>query len=265
MSNKTIKIIVGGKEDAIDVRDFVKIVRYTAGVFDAINDGPRWLVGNASRSSPLSIELKSESEESAKDISTFINGMHLLNNKSSGLSEASGLGEASRPAGFDERALKWARRLVQPLGNGISKLTFVAEGETPVTVSLQVAASVDALSHAPSYEAYTELEGILGQILVHGGRAEFCIYDRITDKPTACKFNSEDAESVGALITHRVRVYGKARYSRKHSPKTISVDRWEGPIGESAPSLRDLHDAKFQISSGEPSEEIIRKLRALDG
>ena len=252
MADNVIKIIVGGKDDAIDALDFLKVVRTTISVLDAIKGDTKWLVGNVSRSSPVSIEFVSESVESPKAISTFVSGIRSLNS------------EPKRPPGFNELALVRSKKLVRPLGNGISELTLVIEGADPVRVTQHVAASVDAICHAPSYEIYTELEGTLGQILVHGHKSEFCIFDEITDKPTTCKFDGKEAESVGALITHRVRVYGKATYSRNHFPKVIEVERWKGPIGEDAPTFRDVHDAKIRIASKESSEGIIRRLRDTD-
>ncbi len=88
---------------------------------------------------------------------------------------------------------------------------------------------------------------------------------RLLISTITCRFNPKDAEKVGALITHRVRVYGKARYSRIHVPQSIEVKRWVGPIGEDFPTLEDLHRKKFQITTGEASEEVIRKLRDLEG
>lgn len=253
MPTGTIRVILDGKNDEINAVDFLGLIRDTVSILRSFDEESRWIIASISRKSPLTLDLQSDSEESNAAVLRFVDNLAVLEK------------EDRRPRGADDRVLKRLKRISTHLNNGISKLTYVAADREPLHVSQRVAASVDAIVHAPSYESYTELEGELGQITVHGGKAEFCIFDPITDRPTTCRFNPDDAESVGALITHRIRVYGKARYSRTHRPESIKVEEWEGPLGEKHPiSLSDLHDAGFTLDSDRTSDEIIRRQRNLD-
>lgn len=253
MRTGKVRVILNGKEGVINVDDFLGIVKNTVSVLDSLDEELEWTVGEISHNSPLSIELRSEANASNNAINILLDGFSLLET------------ESRRPRGFSDVALKRAKRLTSSLGNGITSIAYAAEDRKLVHISQRIAASVDAITHAPSYFSYTEIEGELGQITVHGGKSEFCIYDPITDKPTTCKFDPKDVEAVASLITHRVRVYGKAKYSRTHVLQSIEVERWVGPIGEDSPTLEDIHRKGFQITTGEASEEVIRKLRELDG
>ncbi len=252
MRTKKIRIILNGKEGVISVADFLGIVKNTVSVLGSLDEESQWTIGEISHSSPLTFEVCCKPNVASDPTGTFLNGISLLET------------ESRRPTGFSDAALKYTKRLTAPLGNGITSITYADDDREPVSISQRIAASVDAVTHTSSYFSYTEIEGELGQITVHGVKSEFCIYDPITDKPTTCRFNPEDAEKVGRLITRRVRVYGKAKYSRTHVPQSVEVERWVGPIGEDSPTLEDLHRAEFRITTGEASEEVIRKLRGLD-
>lgn len=244
-----VTVTLGGKDDIINADDFVTIVRGTIAVLKSLNAEARWTIGDISRSSPAKLEIQGEK----KTLERFVEGMSILNSD-----------DVHRPEAFDDTVLKHAKKIVRPLNNGVSKITYRLSRRKEIAVSQRVAASVDALRHSEKYTAYTELEGELGLIHVHGGRSEFCIYDALTDKSTTCRFKVDEPERIGAHITHRVRVYGKATYSRAtHAPERIDVERWK-PIGDNAVSLEELHRAGFRITTGERSEELIRKNRNLD-
>ncbi len=253
MTEGTIRIILDGKEDILNVEDFLRVVKATVSVLNSLDDDKNWILGRVTHNSPLDLELHNASDTAPTIVNTFMDAIEHLDKSS------------TRPKGFNDAALKQLKGVAKPLNNGLSYVRFVTINREPVKVSQRICASVDEIVHSPSYTQHTELEGSLDQITVHGRKAEFCIYDPITDKPVICRFNPEDAEEIGALITHRVRVYGIARYSRDNVPESIDVETWEGYIGENAPSLTDLHNAGFKLKSGESSEGVIRKMRDLDG
>lgn len=252
MPDATIRMLLEGAEDIIGANDFLNIMSSTIAILRTLDHESKWSIGSASRASPLDVSLHAVSDGALGAIESFLAGLASLESKT------------QRPRGFNDQVLKRVKRLSGPVGAGIKELTFVAEGQSPVRVSKRSAASATDLIYSPSYEVQTELEGRLGQITVHGGTAEFCIYDPISGNPITCKFNPVHAESVGGLITHRLRVRGTARYSSAHKPQAIEVASWEGPIGEPPVSLSDIHAAGYELMSDRSSEEIIRKLRDSD-
>ena len=253
MSDDTIRMLLEGTDDIIGANDFMKVMRNTIGILRLLDNESLWSIMSSSKSSPLDVGLQSMSGGSGAAIKSFLAGLSLLES------------ESRRPPGFDDRVLARVKRLSAPVGEGIRKLSFVSEGQDPVHVTKHSAASADALIYPPSYEVLTELEGKLGQITVHGGKSEFCIYDPISGLSTKCKFNPRDAEEVGSLITHRLRVLGKARYSSSHKAQSIEVDSWEGPLGEPPLPMSVLHEAGFAWEDDRSSEEAIRELRDSDG
>ncbi len=257
MSDGSIKIILDGKDDILSVKDFLSIVRATVNALNTLADGQEWSVGNMSHSSPANFELLPGNEKSYSSTTLFLDGLERLEKG------------ANRPQKFSDLTLKHVKSLTAPLGNGVTRLSFFSEGRDAVRVSQRVSASADEIARSPTYSQNIELEGILGKITVHGTKSEFCIYDPLTDKEIVCLFNRNDAGKVGSLVTHRVRVYGKAKYKRnddqKHTPASVTVERWVGPIGEDAIPISEIHEAGFKLSSGDSSEDIIRKLRDLDG
>ena len=253
MPDDTIRMLLEGTGDIIAANDFMKVMQNTIGLLRILDSESQWSIMSASKSSPLDVGLHSMSGGSGAAIESFLAGLSLLES------------ERQRPRGFDDRALARVKRLSAPVGEGIRKLSFVSEGQDPVHVTKRSAASADALIYSKSYEVLTELEGKLGQITVYGGKSEFCIYDPIFGLPTKCKFNPNDAEKVGGLITHRLRVLGKARYSNSHKALSIEVDSWEGPLGEPPLPMSVLHESGFAWEDDRSSEEAIRELRDSDG
>lgn len=253
MPDDTLRMLLEGTDDIIGASDFMRVMSNTIGILRILDNESQWSVTSASKSSPLDVGLHSMSGGSREAIESFLAGLSLLES------------ESRRPPGFDDRVLARVKRLSSPVGEGLRKLSFVSEGHKPVHVTKHSAASADALIYSPSYEVLTELEGRLGQITVYGGKSEFCIHDPISGLPTKCKFNPNDAEKVGMLITHRLRVLGKARYSSLHKALSIDVDSWEGPLGEPPLSISVLHEAGFAWEGDRSSEESIRDLRDSDG
>jgi len=115
------------------------------------------------------------------------------------------------------------------------------------------------------YTAQTELRGRLEQVTVYGGRSEFQIYDPVTGKGTPCHFSAQDAERVGALITHRIAVVGLATYNRDDELVSVQVQECRSLREDSElPQIEDLHDLDIQISGDQSSEDFIRGLRDED-
>ena len=228
---------------------FLGLFRYTVAVLDHITEGNEtWSIGNVSRNTPINIEIEGESSD---PFYSFVDSIKLL--------QDSGI----RPNGFSDIALNKLNRIATPLANGVESIVYRVEGREPTIVSLRLAESIKNIKSPAYYFAYTELEGELGGIFVHGNISEFYIFDPITDKKTKCKFDTEHAELVGSLITHRMRVKGNTKYTRSHDPIEIAVDDWE-EIKNPA-SIDELHQAGFKITTGESSDDIIRKIRELDG
>lgn len=250
---KRVKITVGGQDDVIDVRSFLKVVSETVAVLGAVSDDDvKWAIGTVSRASPLNFELVSESPKADVAVSTFLDGMDALDS------------DDGRPHGFSDYALKRAKSLVTPLDYGLSSIVFSTDDRDPVRVSQKVAATVDKVKHSPYYYSYTELEGSLDEINVHGSMSQFCIYDALTDDQIRCKFDVDETDEVAKLIRKRVRVYGRAKFRREADrPIEIRVDRYDR-IGDPA-SMAEVHDAGLRLDSDENSEKTIRKLRGLDG
>ncbi len=171
MRTRKVQVILNGKDGVISADDFLRTVKNTLSVLGSLDEEPEWTIGEISHSSPLSIELCCDANVAPPNpIVMLLDGLSLLENG------------PRRPTGFSDTALKRAKRLADPLGNGITSITYVAEDREPVSISQRLAASVDAITHTPSYFSYTEIDGELGQITVHRGKSEFCIYDPITDK-----------------------------------------------------------------------------------
>lgn len=249
MSEGKMKIILGGKDDRIDVKSFLVIIRATIEVLDYIsNEETTWSVGDVSRNTPINIEIEGESSD---PLYSFVDSIKLLQD------------DGIRPTGFNDAVLDKFSRIATPLANGIDSIVYRVKGREPTSVSLRLTESIKNIKDPAHYFAYTELEGELGGLLVHGNKSEFYIFDPITDKKIVCKFHTEQAETVGSLITHRMRVKGNTKYSQSHEPLEIAVDDWE-EIKNPA-TIGELHEAGFEITTGVSSEDIIRKIRELDG
>ena len=238
---------MGGKDDVIDVKSFLGIVRDTVSVLDHISSEPvKWVVGKASRNTPLEIEIEGDKSP----IFSFIDSVNILQS------------ENRRPEILNDAALKRLISITRPLINGMESIVYSTENRDPLHISLELAASIEKVKRPAHYFAYTELEGELGEVYAHRNKFVFCIFDPITNDPTTCKFDPDEAETIGSLITHRLKVWGNTKYTRTHKPIEITVDKWEeikNPV-----SLDELHDAGFKVTTDEKSEELIRKLRDLD-
>ncbi|MEW8508627.1 MAG: hypothetical protein AB2598_18190 [Candidatus Thiodiazotropha sp.] len=251
MSSK-LTITLDGKDDIIDVKSFVEVVRSTIAALDLLEESPgKWAVGKVSHSSPLNLEVLGIDTSSSNKVGMFLAGVEILEN------------EGTRPSYFNDGVLKNIRKMAKPLSNGMTTLSFSNDEGLQVNASSRLEASASKYLAKKEYYAHTELEGELGEITAHGGKAEFCIFDPITDHKTVCRFDFSDAEAVGAHLTHRIRVEGKTRYDSADNPVLLIVDNWT-LVGEPI-DISDLHLAKFKLKEGTDSADLIRKLRDLDG
>lgn len=248
-----LKIVLHGDGGDLAARAFLRVVRETLTILERLAKRPasgQWLIGDLSRENPASIELVKH-DHPAPEATLFVEGLRQLE---------SGV---AAPAGFSEDALTHVRKLTGTLDDGVSSLVFVNGNANPVRVSHAAAATIGRVKPPPTYTAITSLEGRLEGINVHG-RAEFHIYDPITDEPIKCIFDAKDAEKLGRLLTHRIVVTGLATFNRDHMPTKIVAESWK-EIGRDAISTDELHAAGLRVDDDRPSEEIIRSLRRLDG
>jgi hypothetical protein len=250
MSKHSIKITLDGENDTIDADSFIKIVRNTLSVLRGLHpDSSGWFVGETSHNSPLNIELFGQDSGASASIDLFLKGISYLENQ-----------QEERPKGFNDLALKRTKGIVSVLDNSVTSLVYSTPSLTePVRVTQRVAASVDKMRSKAHYTLFTDLEGRLGQITVHGGKSEFCIYERTSSNPITCVFDPADAENIGAMITHRLRVFGEAKYSRAGCPIKIVVKHWK-PLPDESSGLNTLHEAGITFGP-KKSEDSVRELR----
>ncbi|MEQ8800314.1 MAG: hypothetical protein RJQ08_02225 [Salinisphaeraceae bacterium] len=250
MSKHSVKITLDGESDTISADSFVKIVKNTLSVLrDLHPDSSKWYIGEASHNSPLSIELFGKEPASAESIGLFLDGMSNLESQPD-----------ERPRGFNDLNLTRAKSIVSVLDDSVGSIVYsTPDREEPLRVTQRVAASADKVKGKSERTVLTDLEGRLGKITVHGGTSEFCIYERINSAPVTCVFDPKEAETIGGLITHRVRVFGEAKYSRFGRPLRVKVKGWK-PLPDEPSGLSELHNEG--ITFGEKSsEDLVRELR----
>lgn len=251
MRTNSVKIILNGKDDSISVESFLSIVWNSIRLMNHLADeSVEWTVGEASHNSPLNFEVIGSGGSVDSSIAVMVDGLEMIE---------SGRG---RPSEFDDKALVYAEKIAKPLTNGMGSLLFVRADREPARVSTSLWSEAKKLRGPDHYYAFTELEGVLEMIRVHGGKGELGLYDRLTGEVTKCHFKAEDPEAIGKLITHRLRVFGKAKYNRAHHAVSIDVDSYES-IGD-AVSLDELHKYRFRLNSKLSSQDLIRRLREMD-
>lgn len=263
MSDK-LRIQIEGSDGKLDFTAFSKVVNNTIGLLRGINaqivqSSPadlRWRVTSMSMKSPAVLEIEGVAgKKSAAPrvvIDDLISGLEMLDES------------ASKPMHFSDDVLGKAKSLVSVLDFGVQSISFSSNGRT-VTPTQHSAANVDALlSHGESYTTDTEIEGKLDTVSVHEG-SEFVIYDGLTGRPTRCVFDQDDFDRVIELLGDRVYVYGSVRYSRKHEPLSMTVERFEkAPEQDELPAIEDLHRAGVNITGGDDPADFIRGLRDSD-
>ncbi len=260
MSNELIHITLEGEEDKISVYAFLKTVRATMKVLTevGIESGERgeWFVGKTSHNSPMHFEIVGSGVEGI--VKTFMEGMELL--------ETAEGNNRVRPRHFNDNALVGAKSLVSVLNSGITRLDVYSDSDEHIRLTQRIAAASDYLKTPTSFETVTELEGRLERVDIHG-HAEFGLYDPLFSSPIECSFDAKDAEQIGSILSHRLRVTGNARFSsRTGRPIAISVEKWEKlPDDNELPQIEDLHKARLNLTGGHKSEDIIAELRLSNG
>src|SRR5690606_38568275 len=194
---------------------FLAVAKATLGLLKHLDKGSTWAIGAVSHNSPLSFEFVGQSPSSTQAIIAMMDGIDSLESR------------GDRPSRFDDRALNYAKVISKPLSNGLSTVLFETEYRKPVRVTSKLYSQAAKAQGPDHYYAFTELEGILEMIKVHQDKGEFAIYDILTGKLTTCHFSVEKPEELGALITHKIRVFGKARYNKNHEPTSIAIEEYE--------------------------------------
>ena len=220
MAGTPLTIRLGGKGGRIDPTSFTKAMRHTMtlleGIDRNISDKTKptlcWFMSSMKMTSPAELvlvsELPSDSDFPAIEVTRpFTEGIRTIEK------------EARCPQFFKNEELQEAKQLASMLNDGIEHLAFEAPDEEEVPLTQHTAANVDAVigwSKGP-YDADATLYGKLEMISIHGSHS-FSIYDPITNQPIKCDFDPKFEKDVIDSLGRRVRVYGKAKFNKKHWP-----------------------------------------------
>jgi hypothetical protein len=115
---------------------------------------------------------------------------------------------------------------------------------------------------APVMSAIGSVEGRLEYINIHGGANVFNVYPTIGPTKVKCHFSKELEEEATGAVGRVIRVHGitryraGARFPNEVDATSILVLRPEKDL----PLLADLRGTS-QVPSGEPSEEVVRRIR----
>ena len=264
MSAKTLTIRLAGRNETLTVESFLSAVMGAVQTMDNLEgvsaEPAEWHIARITMNSPATMVITPKDAGEEHRIDRFVIGMKSLTEK------------RGRPAGWPDNAIRSADRLLKLLDEGIERMEFEAEGERVTlraptehdkTVDRVRANIGDVLeSVADEFSVTTQLEGRIEQLSLHG-HSEFNIYDSLNDHPIKCVFNPDDVGKIAGLIVHRarLRVYGQARY-RNGQPTAISVETFEElPEQTNLPTLDDLHRMQIDLTGGEDSVGVVRRLR----
>lgn len=266
MSENVLTITIAGRDEDIDVRAFLSVVKNAVSILSdldrtSVADSSRlnWVVTHVSKSSPLKMRMAGVERGGGSTyrgvVGKFLAGMRSLES-----------GE-HRPEDFTDTMMDRALNIVRPLNNSVASVVFSDEDTEPVAVTQHVAANVSRFRLPDTYAEFSELEGELGQISAHKAPYQFCIYDPLTDKGIPCVFDEEDFENVRDALKERIRVTGLVTYKRNtDSPTLVLVDDWlKLPKGDELVSIEQLHAADISLTHGRKSEEVIAELRRVNG
>jgi len=249
-----LKIIVDGKDDVINVESFLSITKAALGLLKTLNGGSSWEVGKVSHNSPLSFEFVGQSDGASQAIIAMLDGVDTL--------ERTGV----KPAHFNNDALKYAKSMSKPLVNGLSSLRLETPNRKAMKVTSSLYRKAENAQGPEFYFAFSELEGYLQMLEISRGgesHGKMAIADPLTEKTTICKFSTDSPESIGSLITHKIRVFGNVKYNREHEPVSIDIKEYE-PLDDVV-SFDELTSHQFRLTGNIAAEELIRKTRDMDG
>lgn len=266
MSENILTITIAGKDEDIDVRAFLSVVKNAVSILTDLDETSapdssrlKWVVTHVSKSSPLKMRMAGIERGGGSTyrgvVDKFLAGMRSLES-----------GEY-KPAEFTDTMMDRALSIVRPLNNSVASVVFSDESSEPIAVTQHVAANVNRFRLPDTYAEFSELEGELGQISVHKAPYQFCIYDPLTDKGIPCVFDTEDLEKVRDALKERIRVTGLITYKRStDSPMLVAVDDWiRLPKDGELVSIEQLHAAGISLTHGRKSEEVIADLRRVHG
>lgn len=255
MNRTELTIQLEGQDGGIPTADLMTFVNHFAGILKSIADHIQsdakieWAITAAKMSSPLTLTLTAASRNPrvprivAKD---SIEGLTLIEKK------------CQMPDSMSDQDLISAINMVGVLDRGVKSIVISSPefGEVRPTQHLKA----NAISIQQLYkECHSSLCGTLDTIHIHGDRHDFEIFDVLTDRPVKCFFDPDQIEKAGALVSKRVIVYGRVRYSVKGVPLAIYVSDFD-PIPDA--DMIDIFAAPgIDITSGMDAVEYVRKIR----
>jgi len=261
MAPKKMTIEVEGKGGTVPLSSFISIVQETLKALQSLEGELlkeqkgkiTWKIESVRMNTPLTMVIAPDYEKgmTQKDVvGPFVRGLRTLESR------------RIRPRYFGDTTLTDTKRMLSMVNDGISAVTFSATGERPVKPTQKARDHAELLVPTTEpYWEYTQLEGTLENIITHG-RAEFHIFDPITDRKVRCTFDKQKAQEVLALGLKRVRVTGDVKFDENHRPVEVQVDSYERLRDQSElPQLADLHKARINITGGRDSVEYVRGLR----
>lgn len=282
---KPVRVTITGKSDTVSdaptVEDLIGQLRDLADVFKGVEKAMLpgrggelvWRITDASRNSPLSLELTPYSQGGGGDVSQ----------RASQVERAAAEGLVAlqrggpRPAYFTDEVLPKAQRLYQRVRNGLSETTirFDSDVAQPIVIDRPAAQRAEHAAEAVKGEVsipYREIgsvEGFITKPELDGfGRAILRFKSRLTGAEIKAYASGEAFHQVEALrlsdVWHgaRVRVYGLIHYKGLGQIEVINASGIELLDTEPLPGIDDIVDVDF--TGGLGTEEFLRQQRGFD-
>lgn len=249
--------IAGKFDDNITADSLIVAMREMIGILKELDPENTlvWKLKDASLNSPLSLTFAASPRSADRDWRSDVSRIYLT------LFRRLDQGEiAEAPSA---RAILHAKKLVDILNDGVSRITFSAPGAESVTPTQRVQATVDEFkaAHRETYRDFTTLEGELRTVSVDGG-SKFFIRDRATATRTECIIPHDQLDSAKQALEKRVSVTGRVLY-KNGKPIKIDVESFEMmPDRSSLPQFNDIRG--IDPTGGLDSVEFIRRGRDAD-
>jgi hypothetical protein len=279
---RPVRVTITGTADTVSdaptVEDLIGQLRDLADVFRGVERAllPRrggelvWRITDASRNSPLSLELTPYSHDAGAEVAERAAKVEKAT--------ADGLlalwrGE-ERPAYFTDDILPKARRIYQRVRNGLAGTTiwFEADVADPIIIDRPAAEQEEHAAERAKGEAsipYREIGSVEGYItkpeLDGFGRAILRFKSRLAGAEVKAYASGEAFHQVEALrlsdVWHgaRVRVYGLIHYKGLGQIEAINASGIELLDTEPLPGISDIIDPSF--TGGLSTEEFLKQQR----
>ena len=144
--------------------------------------------------------------------------------------------------------------------NGASGYTATAVDEgNSTTVSPNAADTIRQLLPIKR-SAIGSVEGMLEAISIRGG-GKFIVYDSLTDKAIACRFDNADLERVKSLLGRRVLVSGIVHANIKSEPIRVDVETVRTLGDGLLPKTAELAGGYPSITEGMTLDDYLRSIR----